>query len=110
MDKEEQLALARERAAEVNKGNTYSSKSNRLLTETLNRVLIQQDGHRARMIAEALVTKAEEGDISAIKEVFDRTEGKAVARTEISGPDGSQLPLSIGISFVEPTSTISEEA
>jgi hypothetical protein len=30
-------------------------------------------------------------------------------QTEISGTDGSPLPLSIGISFVEPTSTISEE-
>jgi|OpeIllAssembly_1097287.scaffolds.fasta_scaffold336165_1 hypothetical protein len=103
MYNEEQLAAAREKAAEVNKGNTYSSKSNRLLSETLNRVLIQQDGHRARMIAEALVTKAEEGDISAIKEVFDRTEGKAIARTEISGVDGSPLPLGLPIEFVKPT-------
>lgn len=102
MDKEEQLALARERAAEVNKGNTYSSKSNRLLSETLNRVLIQQDGIRARTIAEALVSKAEDGDISAIKEVFDRTEGKAVARTELTGVDGSPLPLGLTIEFVKP--------
>jgi len=105
MYNEEQLAAAREKAAEVNKGNTYSSKSNRLLSETLNRVLIQQDGHRARMIAEALVTKAEEGDISAIKEVFDRTEGKAIARTEISGVDGSPLPLGLPIEFVKPNTT-----
>ncbi len=102
MDKEEQLALARERAAEVNKGNTYSSKSNRLLSETLNRVLIQQDGHRARMIAEALVSKAEEGDISAIREVFDRTEGKAVARTELTGADGSPLPMGISVEYIKP--------
>lgn len=102
MDKEEQLALARERAAEVNKGNTYSSKSNRLLSETLNRVLIQQDGHRARMIAEALVSKAEEGDISAIREVFDRTEGKAVARTELTGADGFPLPMGISVEYIKP--------
>jgi len=107
MDKEEQLALAREKAAEANKGNTHSCKNNRLLSETLNRVLIQQDGARARMIAEALVTKAEEGDISAIKEVFDRTEGKAIARTELTGADGAELPLSIGVTFVKP-SQISE--
>ena len=95
MYNEEQLAAAREKAAEVNKGNTYSSKSNRLLSETLNRVLIQQDGHRARMIAEALVTKAEEGDISAIKEVFDRMEGKAVAKQELTGADGGDLVVKV---------------
>jgi len=50
------------------------------------------------------------GERWAVEFVFDRFEGKAVAKTEISGADGSPLPLSIGISFVEPTSTISEEA
>jgi len=33
MDKEEQLTLAREKAAVANKGNTNSSKKNRLLKE-----------------------------------------------------------------------------
>ena len=31
-----QLAAAREKAAEANKGNTHSSKINRLMNETLN--------------------------------------------------------------------------
>jgi hypothetical protein len=42
--------------------------------------------------------------MTAIKEIFDRIEGKAIAKTEISGADGSPLPLSIGISFVAPNS------
>lgn len=104
MDKEEQLAEARERAAEANKGNTHSSKNNRLLTDTLKRVLIQEDGIRARAIAEALVNKAIEGDISAIKEVYDRMEGKAVAKQEISGPDGSSIPVSLPVEFISPVS------
>lgn len=108
MTKDEQLALARERAAEVNKGNQHSSKINRILNETLKRRLIQEEAHKANMIVEALLTKAEEGDISAIKEVFDRMEGKAVARQEITGADGEALPLSIGISFVKPDSSVSE--
>jgi hypothetical protein len=105
MTKDEQLALARERAAEVNKGNQHSSKINRILNETLKRRLIQEEALKANLIVEALLNKAEEGDISAIKEVFDRMEGKAVARQEITGADGEALPLSIGVTFVKPNSS-----
>ena len=35
-------------------------------------------------------------------------EGKAVAKTEISGLDGSPIPLSIPIEFVKPNGTVSE--
>jgi hypothetical protein len=102
MDKEEQLELAREKAAEVNKGNTHSSKNNRLWAETLRRAVIQSDAERLRQIAEALLDKAASGDVSAIKELGDRIDGKSVATTELTGADGSNLPLSIGIRFVEP--------
>ena len=102
MDKEEQLELAREKAAEVNKGNTYSSRNNRLWADTLRRAVVQSDAERLRMIAEALIDKAASGDVSAIKELGDRIDGKAIATQEITGADGSNLPLSIGIRFVEP--------
>ena len=109
MDKEEQLALAREKAAEVNKGNNYSSKNNRLWAETLKRAVIQSDAERLRQIAEALIDKAASGDVSAIKELGDRIDGKSVATTELTGVDGSNLPISIGINFVKPDdSTVSE--
>jgi hypothetical protein len=109
MDKEEQLALAREKAAEVNKGNTYSSKNNRLWADTLRRAVIQSDAERLRMIAEALIDKAASGDVSAIKELGDRIDGKSVATTELTGADGKDLPIGIGISFVKPDdSSVSE--
>lgn len=107
MDKKEQLAYAQSKSLEANEGNTHSSKNNRLLNETLRRVITQEDGLKARKIAEALVARASDGDVSAIREVFDRMEGKAVAKTEISGADGSPLPLSIGISFVSANSEVS---
>jgi hypothetical protein len=91
-------------------GNTNSSRNNRMWADTIRRVIAQSDGEALRKVAEALVLKAQEGDISAIKELGDRIDGKSVATTELTGVDGSSLPLSIGISFVEPTSTISEEA
>jgi hypothetical protein len=95
MDKDEQLAKARERAAEVNKGNQHSSKINRILNETLKRRLIQEEALKANLIVEALLNKAEEGDISAIKEVFDRMEGKAVARQEVTGAEGGDLVVKV---------------
>jgi hypothetical protein len=102
MDIEERKKLAAERSSEANKGNTHSSKINRLAAETLKRVLIQEEAVRLRNVAEALVAKAESGDVSAIKEVFDRMDGKSVATTELTGPDGSNLPSGIGILFVKP--------
>lgn len=94
-EKEAQLAEAREKSVDANKNNSHSSKNNRLMNETLRRVLLQNDALRARSIAEALVTKAEDGDVSAIKEVFDRMEGKAVAKTELSGDEDAPVVIQI---------------
>ena len=109
MDNEERKKLAAERSSEVNKGNAHSSKNNRLWAETLRRAVIQSDAERLRQIAEALIDKAASGDVSAIKELGDRIDGKSVATTELTGVDGSNLPISIGINFVKPDdSKISE--
>jgi hypothetical protein len=102
MDNEERKKLAAERSSEANLGNTHSSKINRLAADTLRRVLIQEEAIRLRNVTEALVAKAESGDVSAIKEVFDRIDGKSVATQELTGPDGSNLPSGIGILFVKP--------
>ena len=88
-------------------GNQNSSKSNRLFAETIRRMVVQSEGEIARKVAEALISKAQEGDISAIKEFADRVDGKAVATTELSGPDGSALPVSIPIELVKPNGTVS---
>jgi hypothetical protein len=76
MELNEHLAKAREIAAEVNKGNTHSSKNNRLWADTLKRALLQADGNKIRAIAEALIEKAASGDVSAIREIGDRVDGK----------------------------------
>lgn len=59
-------------------GNQNSSKNNRLWAETIRRAVTQADASRLRRIAEALLTKAEEGDMTAIKELGDRLDGKAM--------------------------------
>jgi hypothetical protein len=89
MELNDHLAKARERAAEVNKGNTHSSKNNRLWADTLKRALMQADGDKIRAIAEALIEKAASGDVSAIRELGDRVDGKPTQQidqtTEHSG-------------------------
>jgi hypothetical protein len=94
------LEEAREKAREVNKGNNYSSKSNRLLNDTLKRIIVQDDALRARRIMEALVSKAEDGDTKAIDMVMDRLEGKVQNSTDITSSDGS-LSANLKIEFVD---------
>lgn len=81
-------------------GNKNSIKSNRLFSETIKRMVTQSEGEVVRRIATALIEKASDGDLGAIKEFADRLEGKSIATTEISGIDGADIPLSIGIKFV----------
>ncbi len=107
MDKEEQLALAREKAREASLGNNFSSKKNRLLKDTLNRIITQDDALRARRVMEALVQKAEEGDTKAIDMVLDRIEGKVQSQTDITSSDGS-LSNNLKIEFVDVESKVSE--
>jgi hypothetical protein len=75
------------------KGNTNSSKNNRLWAETIRRAVVQSDPDRLRRIAEALLTKAETGDINAIKEVGDRLDGRPQQAMEIGGPDGGPVQV-----------------
>ena len=107
MDKEEIKALAAKRSSKVNKGNTNSSKKNRLLKDTLNRIITQDDAKRARNMMEALVRKAEEGDTKAIDMVLDRIEGKVQSQTDITSSDGS-LSNNLKVEFVDVQSKVPE--
>ncbi|MFM1834995.1 MAG: hypothetical protein RJB52_1204 [Pseudomonadota bacterium] len=90
-------------------GNTNSSKNNRIWANTIRKLAIQEDYRRIHAIAEKLFEKAAEGDLGAAKEIGDRLDGKAVAIQEITGADGKDLPIGIGISFVKPDdSSVSE--
>lgn len=54
---------------------------------------VENDKTALARIAEALVSKAEGGDVQAIKEVADRLDGKAIQALEHSGPDGGAIPV-----------------
>jgi len=72
-------------------GNKNSSRTNRLWGKTVKKLAIQEDHKRLHRVAEALFRKAEDGDISAIKELGDRIDGKA--SQEITGD--SDQPITI---------------
>jgi hypothetical protein len=95
MDIEERKQLAAKRSSEVNKGNKNSSKINRLLGDTLKRKLIQDEAKRANKVIDALLTKAEDGDVHAIKEVLDRSDGKVQQDTKISGDSDEPLMIKV---------------
>ncbi len=82
-------------------GNTYGRgrpPAGKSLSEALRVALAEKlpDGRTGyRAVADALVAKARNGDIAAIREVLDRVEGKATA------PDAQQAqPRPINISIL----------
>ena len=95
MDKEEQLAEARKKAAIANKGNKNGARKSRVLNDTLKRRLMQDDGEEANKIIMALLTKAKDGDVAAIREVFDRAEGKVLNENKISGDSDQPLIIQV---------------
>ena len=57
----------------------------------MRKLAVQEDYRRIHNVAEALFKKAEDGDISAIKELGDRIDGKSMQ--EISG--NSDAPITV---------------
>ena len=56
-------------------GNKNATK-NRPWSDAIRRIVVQNNGKRLRATAERLVEAAETGDVSALKELGDRLDGK----------------------------------
>lgn len=71
-------------------GNQEAKKANhkkpRLITQKLIARLNDADGAALDRLLAALIAKAQEGDVPAIKEIFDRVDGK-VPQAVIGGDD-----------------------
>jgi hypothetical protein len=71
-------------------GNTEAKKANhkkpRVITQKLIAKLNDADGVALDRLLSALIAKAQEGDVPAIKEIFDRVEGK-VPQAVIGGDE-----------------------
>jgi hypothetical protein len=88
-------------------GNNNAGK-NKLFSDRIRMDLVQ-DPKKLEKIVTKLLDLAQEGEAWAVKEVMDRTEGKAIATQEISGPGGAELKTGIQITFVEPDGTITTD-
>ncbi len=78
-------------------GNKNSAKG-KIWSDVIRRVALR-DKKRLERIANALLSKAEDGDVPALKELGDRMEGKIPQAIEGSGADGS-IPVSVTVKFV----------
>ena len=81
-------------------GNINSAKGS-LFQEKL-RMILSQEPHRARAIAEVLISKAEEGEPWAIRELMDRIDGKAVQATTLEDASGNVIMPHLQVTFVKP--------
>lgn len=59
--------------------------------EAALRKIATQDPDRVRRIAEKLYDEAEAGNMFAVRELFERLDGKVAQRVEATGPDGVEL-------------------
>ena len=66
-----------------------NAKKNKPWADALNRALLAEDGKKLRALADKLIDKALDGDVTALKEVGDRMDGKAAQA--ITGADGGDL-------------------
>ena len=89
-------------------GNANGAKQ-RMFYDKL-RLVLTQDPTRLRKIAEQLVSKAEEGEAWAIKELIDRVDGKSVQAMTVANEDGSPLLAGIRVEFVRPGATSAPQA
>lgn len=71
-----------------------------------------QDPNAALRVVKAMFAAAEAGDVSAARELFDRIEGKPVARTELSGANGAALfpVVAINVTGIEPGAVLEHVA
>jgi len=84
-------------------GNQNAAKG-RVWRDAINRALAQRhpEGRQAALqaLAEKLLTACEDGDLTALKELGDRVEGKAVQGVELGGIDGAPVETKVVVEYV----------
>ena len=74
-------------------GNSNARKENRLWAETIKRAVAQNDALKLRAAADKLVELAVAGDVSALRELGDRLDGKPKQQIEATGADDGPLRI-----------------
>jgi hypothetical protein len=99
MENQEDKIESNGRGAPV--GNKNAAKGAQL-TAMLEFALNKNDKELLRKGIENVAKAFAEGERWAIEFAFDRIEGKSVARTELTGIDGSPLPMGISVEYIKP--------
>ena len=87
-------------------GNSNARKENRIFGEELRKAIAQDDRKRIRAGIERLLDKFAEGDLQAIKEIADRTDGKAAQSLTVAGDEDNPLRITgVTRKIVEPSGT-----
>ena len=99
MENQEDKIESNGRGAPV--GNKNAAKGAQL-TSMLEFALNKNDKDLLRKGIENVAKAFAAGERWAIEFAFDRIEGKSVARTELTGIDGSPLPMGISVEYIKP--------
>lgn len=79
-------------------------KSDKIWRDAIHRAVKERRDGKGKpqaleTLARKLVAVAMEGDVSALKEIGDRLDGKPTQATEITGKDGQPIPVSLEVIF-----------
>ena len=83
-----------------------ANKADKIWTDALRRALHRESAGKGSpkwldVIADRVVEAAADGDAQAYREIGDRIEGKPKATTEVSGPDGGDIPVGVKVSWTK---------
>lgn len=90
-----------------------ANKADKIWTDAVRRALHRESEGKGSpkwldVLANRLVEAAADGDVSALREVGDRIEGKPTQRMEHGGPDGGAIPTELNITITGVPSDKSE--
>ena len=78
-------------------GNKHAVKQNRLVTNVLRRMLVQNKNKDLFAICKTAIKKAKEGDAAMFKDITDRVDGKAIQAVELSGAGGGPIETKVDV-------------
>jgi hypothetical protein len=81
------------------KGNNNASKGKRFVSMIEKRL---EELDAMQRIADALIAKALEGDMQAIKEIGDRLDGKAKQQIDLGGQEDNPILTAIEVKLIRP--------
>ena len=76
-------------------GNKNSTRDKRIWGKIVRKLAVQEDYARLHKVANALFDKASDGDVSAIKELGDRLDGKSMQENVVSGDSDNPITIKI---------------